>query len=696
MLKIDETVLGDRPLDILLVEDSPTNAKIIGNLLKDRPGEPPNFTYVDTLAEARKVVEERTFDVVLLDLVLPDSEGLDTVRGLLDRPIPSPVIVLTSNDDREMAIEALKLGCQDYLLKRHVNPDMLWRVIQYSLERNQIESELEARRREFADYAETASDWFWETSAEFNFTFLSNNFEAITGVAPDVFLGKTDMEIGLDADMDINWAHHRKEMREHKAFRGFEFPYMIETGDVQWFRINGKPVFDALGEFKGYRGTGSEITLEKFSEWEIKQGKELLEGILYASMDGIVVLDTVVDKAGFVADFKFVHVNRRAEEMLTRGHKEMLGKLLKKEMPHMVEHGLFDRLIQTLQTGSTFDVEHFYNSDTMRGWFHIIGVKLNNSVVLTIRDISAQKEAEREQKLAATVFATSSEAMLVSDHNNHVIAINPAFIHVMGYTKDDILGKNPDFLYSAQNRADFLEGMWAQVEQTGSWVGVVWTRHKNGGVNVQRLSLSVIRNERGQATNYVSIFSDITEIHQRAEQLQHQANHDALTELPTRNVLCDRLEFAMRVHRRDADKLAVMMIDLDGFKPVNDDFGHLIGDEVLREVSKRLAACVRQSDTISRFGGDEFVVLALGIKDTANLKKMSQNLIDAVTKPIMVNALEIELSASIGIALFPEHGNDVETLIRRADEAMYKAKDKGKGQCLIANEELIQKKPQPK
>lgn len=304
-----------------------------------------------------------------------------------------------------------------------------------------------------------------------------------------------------------------------------------------------------------------------------------------------------------------------------------------------------------------------------------------HAVQLIIRDISDRRQAERQQRLASALFQTTAEAMMVTDANHRIIAINPAFSSITGYNAEDVIGHFSDLLASGRHDADFYARIQAAVDSEGHWRGEVWNRRKDGSIYIQRQTISRVDDDSSAAASYVSVFSDITAEKRAEEALIHVANHDALTGLPNRALLMDRLEQALSKSERTNARLAVLFVDLDAFKPVNDAHGHIIGDSLLQGVASRLLSCIRGSDTVARVGGDEFVVLALDIDDHASAADVAGKLLRSLKAPLRLqDQLTARIGASIGISLYPDDGENALTLLDRADRAMYQAKRGGKDQ----------------
>ncbi|OGT01784.1 MAG: hypothetical protein A2143_06700, partial [Gallionellales bacterium RBG_16_57_15] len=287
-------------------------------------------------------------------------------------------------------------------------------------------------------------------------------------------------------------------------------------------------------------------------------------------------------------------------------------------------------------------------------------------------------KAGLEIQLAATVFDASSDAIFITDSDNLIISVNAAFCEITGYSAEDVIGQAPEILNSGRHDAGFYHAMWRDLLETGRWNGEVWNRRKNGEIFAELLTINAVKNYRGEISHYVSIFADITEHKQTEEHVRHLAHYDALTNLPNRTLFNDRLGQALINAQRDNGRAAVMFLDLDRFKNINDTLGHGIGDLLLQEVAVRLTGCVRQGDTVSRLGGDEFVVLLPELNDEKDARLVAQKLLNAAAFPMILEGHELHISASIGISYYPMDGVNTETLMKNADVAMYRAKEEGR------------------
>ncbi len=287
--------------------------------------------------------------------------------------------------------------------------------------------------------------------------------------------------------------------------------------------------------------------------------------------------------------------------------------------------------------------------------------------------------------LASNVFSQAHEGINITDANGLIIDVNPAFSDITGYSLDDVMGKNPSILNSGRQDKSFYKEMWQSLLEHDFWQGEVWNRKKGGEFYAQLLSISTIKNEQHEVTNFVGIFSDITDTKRQHEQINLMAHYDVLTQLPNRVLFTDRFHQAIAHSKRTETQLAVCFLDLDQFKPINDQYGHEVGDQLLIEVAQRIQANIREEDTVSRQGGDEFALLLNEIVSFAQCEQTLDRIHHALSQPFVINDIAHTISASTGITLYPSDDSDIDTLLRHADHAMYLAKQAGRNRYHLFN-----------
>jgi diguanylate cyclase (GGDEF)-like protein/PAS domain S-box-containing protein len=307
----------------------------------------------------------------------------------------------------------------------------------------------------------------------------------------------------------------------------------------------------------------------------------------------------------------------------------------------------------------------------------------------------ALSESRYHLWLANRVFDLTRDGVMITDSHGNIERVNPAFTRVTGYTQQEVLGRNPRLLSSGRQSPEFYRVFWRSLKETGHWHGEVWNRKKSGDIYLEALSIAGVRGRDGGYTHYVAILSDITQRHQHEQRLRNLATHDVLTGLPNRVLLDERLKHAISRAKRHGMHIAVMFIDLDGFKQVNDTRGHAVGDDVLKAVAERLVHSVRESDTVARLGGDEFVVILEEVGSMRQIEPVARAVLNAVGRPIALPIDVVSVTPSIGISLYPDDAANAEQLLLRADRAMYVAKNMGKNNLCFFSTLEPASHPQP-
>lgn len=299
-------------------------------------------------------------------------------------------------------------------------------------------------------------------------------------------------------------------------------------------------------------------------------------------------------------------------------------------------------------------------------------------------------EKESRLRVHSTVFESIMEGVAVTDADVKIISVNPAFTHITGFKPEEVLGKNPNIMKSGRHDEEFYRRMWESIIEHGSWSGEVWNRRRNGSIKPEWLNITRVCNDAGATTNYVASFIDTSAIRASQEQLHHLAHHDNLTGLPNRLLLKDRLDQSFKRARREKCQVAVLFLDLDEFKKINDTLGHKVGDEVLKQAARRIQALLRKEDTVARLGGDEFVILLDRLDRAEDASLVARKVLSTLQQPFTIANRELYIGVSIGISIFPQDGEDSDKLVRNADIAMYRAKQLGKNLFQFYTEALSQ------
>jgi diguanylate cyclase (GGDEF)-like protein/PAS domain S-box-containing protein len=387
--------------------------------------------------------------------------------------------------------------------------------------------------------------------------------------------------------------------------------------------------------------------------------------ILATISDGIVV----VDQRGMV-----LYANESAERLFERG--ELLGK----------------DLAVPIHSGETRQGINLIRPSGI-GWAELRSAPTTwdkqPAYVISVRDITERKMADLKLHLADTVFDSTREGLMVTDSAQRIVRINPAFAEITGYSAAEVLGQTPAMLRSGRHDSAFYAVMWDSINISGHWQGEVWNRRKNSEIYPQLISVDVIRDQTGRVCNYVAVLTDLSKLRSSQLELDFLAHHDPLTRLPNRLLLLSRLQHGIELAQREGQHLALLMVDLDRFKDINDSFGHLVGDELLQLVATRLVAQVRAIDTVGRFGGDEFSVLMEDVAGAEHAARVANDIIRALSEPYdLSSGVEVRIGASVGISIYPENGLTPELMLQQADSALYQAKTEGRGRFAYFSESL--------
>ncbi|MBW7901062.1 MAG: EAL domain-containing protein [Rhodocyclaceae bacterium] len=468
-----------------------------------------------------------------------------------------------------------------------------------------------------------------------------------------------------------------------------DYRVCLPDGGTRIYQNVGQVARDERGEPVRAAGTTRDVTESRKNEAELRQRNELMRTIIENIPGGVSLMD---------GEFNFVAFNREFGRLLDVP-EEMLAKL---PLP-LYDLTLYNARRSEYGPGDPEQIAAAHVDRARRGEAHVFERTRPNGVVLEVRgaplpdggfvtihtDITARKRAEERLLLAEKVFDNSPEAIMITDQGNRIVSINEAFTQITGFAADEVIGADPRILASGRHDRDFYRQMWAALQQGGHWSGEIWDRRKSGEVYPKWMTINAVADQAsGEVTHYVAMFADITERKRAEERIHFLAHHDALTELPNRFSLELRLEQALVDARRHDWHVAVMFIDLDRFKVINDTLGHHVGDQLLIEVARRFRAAVRESDTVARLGGDEFVIVLPDLENGDAAAHVARKIVAALLAPIRIDGHDLHTSPSIGISLYPDDGLSVDAVMKNADTAMYHAKALGRNNYQFFAEEM--------
>jgi len=419
---------------------------------------------------------------------------------------------------------------------------------------------------------------------------------------------------------------------------------------------------------------------------KLLEGKsDILDNILASMGDGLSIQDRnmrIVYQNKFMIDHFGSHIGEFCYNIYER--RESLC-----EGCPIVEAYRTEKVTKALRVGITKDGEQFRFENIASVLRNhqgeiVAGIELVRIVEDRERALDELRAAMERLEQAKAIYESSSEGIMVVDRDNRIISVNPAFKGITGYSYDEIVGADPYILRSGRHTAEFYAEIRRSLQETGTWRGEIWNQRKNGQVYLQFMLIDTILGDDGEVSKRVCIFSDITEKKLAEERIKHMSQHDTLTDLPNRMLYEDRLHQALAMARREKTPLAILYIDLDRFKPVNDTLGHAVGDTLLKLVAQRMLGSVRETDTVARIGGDEFAVVLPAIRSRQNALMVAEKIRKKLETPFEINGEQLDISSSIGCAIYPDDGQDGTALTQSADQAMYLAKQSGRNRVCFS------------
>lgn len=566
------------------------------------------------------------------------------------------------------------------------NPLQSYGMVQDVTERHEALIALQASEARFRSIFESTNTGIASTDSSGWVTSFNESFRAMLGYDAALLRNMNFAELTYPDDLPQETEFFNQILAGQREHYHIEKRYITSGGGILWVDISVAVIRSAEGRAESFVAVVVDITDRKQAEAALRASHETLRGILDTTLDGY----WCTDGQGRLLDVNPAYCRQSGysrEELLRMRIPDLEAAENPAEtaahLRHLMQHGcdLFESKHRR-KDGSVWDVEI---SATYRNGL------AGGQLFVFVRDITERKRADAEVRIAAATFE-SQDGIIVTDADSVILRVNRAFCQITGYTAEEVVGQKPHLFKSDRHDAEFFRAMWDTIQRTGGWQGEIWDRRKNGEIYPKWLTITAVRDSKGIVTHYVGTHSDITERKRAEEQVRQLAFYDTLTQLPNRRLFNDRLSQTMAANKRNGCHGALIFIDLDNFKPLNDTYGHAVGDLLLIEAADRLRACVREMDTVSRFGGDEFVVM---LGQLANDRDGSQALARGIAEKIRARlsapycmtiesheggevAIEHRCSASIGVALFIGQASTPDDILKQADMAMYQAKESGR------------------
>lgn len=555
-------------------------------------------------------------------------------------------------------------------------------TVQDVTERRHIEEALRATAEQIRDLYNNAPCGYHSLDADGIFVQINDTELGWLGYQREEIIGKLRFAELLTPASRNAFVQNFARLKDAGFVRDLEYELVRKGGSVLPVLLSSSIVRDPDGKYRMSRSTVFDHTERRRVERALRDSEERVRLLLDSAGEGVFGVDM---------DGKCTFINPAGVRMLGYASAQ---DLLGTDIHALVHHSNRDgapcppdacRVLRAFREDRRFQVddEVFWRRDgeSFAVEYHSSPIVKDGRIagaVATFNDITARRDAEEKLRQAAIVLQGTNEAIMVTDAAGRIVTVNRAFTDITGYEPHEVIGRDPRLLQSGRQGEDFYRQVWATLHQVGQWQGEIWDRRKNGEVFPAWENIGVVKDDNGRVLNYVALLSDISMIKQAEEKLRYLAHHDVLTDLPNRLLFSANLDQALEHARRQGKSLALMFLDLDRFKLINDTLGHAVGDRLLQQVAQRLRAAMRAEDIVSRLGGDEFTVIMGELDHPEDAALLAEKLIAAFRNPMVVDGSEMMVRMSIGISVFPENAHDSGGLTKAADAALYRAKERGR------------------
>lgn len=543
-------------------------------------------------------------------------------------------------------------------------------------------AEREAELREVLDNANVAI--FIVQGRQF--LMVNKTFEQMTGYRGTELLSLEFPELIHPEHRELVRERAAARQRGEQAPQHYEAKAVVRDGSMRWVSISASPVIDFGGK-PAVIGTVQDITRERLAEEKLQESEEKYRRLTEEMQDVVWTLD--------IATRRLLYISPSVSRLLGYAPEELLAATLGEPFLAEFRKAVFAPLDgeeagDLPGPGRYFSCEQqLTRKDGTAAWtetvFHYVRHERTGRIELhgVTRDVGERRQFMDRLLALEAAIEQSPTSIVITDADNNIRYVNPYFTKETGYAMDEAVGQNPRILKTPQTPPETFERMWSHLRRGVTWTGELVNRRKSGDIYYEEARIAPVKDAAGAVTQYVAVKLDITERKKSEERIRHMAQHDFLTGLPNRELFGELAESALALARRHKFRVGLVFIDLDKFKEVNDTLGHAAGDQLLREVAVRIRVAIRESDTVARIGGDEFVVLLLHLQHPEMALMAADKIRQAVCQPVVVDGQAISVSASLGIAIYPDHGPDMISLSRHADEAMYQSKARGRNTTVL-------------